>query len=224
MTLIRNNMKKILSTVVLVLAMLSCEYTKNQDGSVQEQETILSDEFQNYGQSISDSLKEIILKREISNNSLTINIPRSWQIIKQNEDIIAAEFNYLNDTGYFRIAKFKNPKHASSIHFDLLADLSQNAIIQGDTNCLDSLVSNGEKWLLNSQVGINFGKYERYLTVMYVKKSDILWQYFILLPKDGTKNKMGKYILGQILFNSKYRGVELFNSNRKIDDHHIICR
>jgi len=207
--------------VVIFLVLSNCNDNQVKKKKFQNDKTLENDA--GYKVKI-DSLKKTILEREIKNNGLSLQIPMSWKITKNGNQVFATEFTYLSDTGYFRVAQFKNTDYVWNIHNRLLVDLSGIAEISGNTNCLDSLVSKSGDYMLSSQFNINLGTYERYLTVMYVKKYGIYWQYYLLLPIDRTNKQMGKFLLGQILFNSKYHGNKLINSSQNLDAHHIVCK
>lgn len=216
-----SNIIKRVGAVVIFLVLSNCYDNQGKKKYLPIDKTFMN----NAGYKVKiDSLKKIILEREIKNNGLSLQIPKSWKITKNGSQVFATEFTYLSDTGYFRVAQFKSTDYFWNIHNKLLLDIAGIAEISGDTNCLDSLVSKSGDYLLSSQFNLNLGTYERYMTVMYVKKNGIYWQYYLLLPIDGTNKKMGKFLLGQILFNSKYHGSKLINGSQNLDAHHIVCK
>lgn len=157
------------------------------------------------------------------NGGLLVTLPKNWSLMANEDNLLALEFNFLSDTGYFRIVRFPDSLHATELHEILISDLSTRADKISERDCLDSLTSDENQWLIFSQSELSFGVYERYITEMYISYQNTLFQYVLLLPDDGSDGELGKYILGQILFHSEYNGNRIFESHADIKSQKRIC-
>lgn len=217
-------MRLILSFILVLILLLQCNMP-DHDNVIHRQKVDELDVNNEKCLPDFDSIKEVILGKEISFGNLTISCPKPWQVYKYADNVIASQFTFLDDSGYFRITKYPESLTASMVHSQLLEAIFKRAKrINVKPDCLDSLTMESGDWLINGQTALTFGDYPQYLTVMYVRSSGSIWQFFLLLPEDNTDYELGKYVLGQILSNSSYKGEFFIRGKDKVMSEEVICK